>query len=64
MSTNTKHTNTNTCTPAKLLELVSEKHVSEEDLSDDVCKVEKLAGKKLEEVSSSLCLLLVEIPGI
>jgi len=47
--------------PAKLLELVSEEHVSEEDLSDDICKVEELAGKELEEVSSSLRLLLVEI---
>ena len=51
-------------TPAKLLELVSKEHVSEEDLSDNVCKVEELAGKEFEEVSSSLCLLLVEIPEV
>ena len=49
--------------PAKLLELVSKEHVGEEDLSDHVGKVEKLASKELEEVGSSLGLLLVEIPG-
>jgi len=47
--------------PAKLLELVSEEHVCEEDLPNDVDEVEELAGEELEEVSSSLCLLLVEI---
>jgi len=47
--------------PSKFLELVSEEHVGEEDLADDVGKVEELAGKELEEVSSSLCLLLFEI---
>ena len=51
-------------TPAELLELVSKEHVSEEDLSDNVSKVEELAGKEFEEVSSSLCLLLVEIPEV
>jgi len=47
--------------PAKVSELVSEEHVGEVDLSDDVGKVEKLAGEEFEEISSSLCLLLVEI---
>jgi hypothetical protein len=46
------------------LELVSEEHVCEEDLANDVGEVEELAGEELEEVSSSLCLLLVEIPAI
>ena len=54
----------NTTPPAKLSELISEEHVGEEDLADDVGKVEELAGKELEEVSSSLCLLLVPIPAI
>jgi len=47
--------------PAKLSELVSEEHVGEVDLSHDVGKVEKLAGEEFEKISSSLCLLLVEI---
>ena len=50
--------------PAKLLELISEEHVGEVDLPNDVGKVEQLASKELEEVSSSLCLLLVPIPAI
>ena len=54
---------TNKISPAKLLELVSKEHVCEEDLADHVGKVEKLAGKELEEVRSSLGLLLVEVPG-
>ena len=49
--------------PAKLLELVSKEHVSEEDLADHVGKVEKLASKELEEIGSSLGLLLVEVPA-
>ena len=48
--------------PAKLLELVSKEHVGEEDLADHVGKVEKLASKELEEIGSSLGLLLVEVP--
>ena len=48
--------------PAKFLELVSEEHVGEEDLADDVGKVEELAGKELEEVGAALRLLLVEVP--
>jgi len=50
--------------PAKLLELVPKEHVCEVDLADDVGEVEKLAREKLEEVGSSLCLLLVEIPAM
>ena len=53
----------NKISPAKLLELVSKEHVGEEDLADHVGKVEKLAGEKLQEVRSSLGLLLVEVPG-
>ena len=49
--------------PAKLLELVSKEHVGEEDLADHVGKVEKLASEELEEIGSSLGLLLVEVPG-
>ena len=49
--------------PAKLLELVSKEHVGEEDLSDNIGKVEKLASEELEEVGSSLGLLLVEVPA-
>ena len=53
----------NKISPAKLLELVSKEHVCEEDLSDHVGEVEKLASKELEEIGSSLGLLLVEVPG-
>ena len=53
----------NKISPAKLLELVSKEHVGEEDLADHVGKVEKLASKELEEIGSSLGLLLVEVPA-
>ena len=51
----------NTTPPAKLSELISEEHVGEEDLADDVGKVEELADKELEEVCISLGLLLVPV---
>ena len=53
----------NKISPAKLLELISKEHVGEEDLADHVGKVEKLASEELEEVGSSLGLLLVEVPA-
>ena len=52
----------NVCRPSELLELVSEEHVCEVDLADDVGEVEELAGKELEEVRAALRLLLVEVP--
>ena len=52
----------NVCRPSELLELVSEEHVCEVDLADDVGEVEELAGKELEEVGAALRLLLVEVP--
>ena len=52
----------NLCRPSELLELVSEEHVCEVDLADDVGEVEELAGKELEEVGAAFRLLLVEVP--
>ena len=52
----------NVCRPSELLELVSEEHVCEVDLADDVGEVEELAGEELEEVRAALRLLLVEVP--
>ena len=42
--------------------MVSKEHVGEEDLSDNIGKVEKLASEELEEVGAALRLLLVEVP--